>query len=153
MQASANDTLTKQLIELSGKFDKLAGKYEEKKEPFKEAEKKEDLQLSWANMQASANDTLTKQLVELSAKFDKIAGKYEEKKKAKAIKQKKKKSKPKKKEEYSDDEPPYPPPKATAPKQIPVQRQAPPQQTQKPAPQRLPMGVYRRAGPLSISQF
>jgi hypothetical protein len=132
---------------------------EEKKEPVKEVVKepvKEDLQLSWANMQASANDTLTKQLIELSGKFDKLAGKYEEKKKAKAIKQKKpkpkKEVKPKKEEEYEyySDEPPPRPPKpvarpATAPRVAVPARQGP--------IQRLPMGKYRRAGPLSISQF
>jgi hypothetical protein len=126
---------------------------EEKKETVKE-EKKDDLQMTWANMQASVNDGLAKQLTEPSAKFDTLAGKYEEKKKAKAVKPKKK-PKPKKVEEYeyySDDEPP----KQVVPKQIPQQkphRQAPPQQAPKSVPPRLPVGVYRRQGPLSINQF
>jgi hypothetical protein len=130
---------------------------EKKEEPPKEP-KKEDLELSWANMAASKNDGLTKQLAELSSKFDQLAEKYEEKKKAKAIKAKPKKEppvKPNKLEEYeyySDDEPPYPlPPQgrpATAPRQTP-----PPMQQQRQLPQRLPMGKYIRSGPISISQF
>jgi hypothetical protein len=131
---------------------------EEVKEPVKE-EKKDDLQLSWANMQASKNDGLTKQLTELSAKFDLLAEKYEKKKKAKAMKAKPKEA-PKPKfvatpdndeyEYYSEDEPPPPPPEtrgrpATVSKQIP--RQVPP------PPQKLPVGIYRRASPFSISQF
>jgi hypothetical protein len=126
---------------------------EEKKEPVKE-EKKEDLELSWANMQASHNDGLAKQLAELSSKFDKISEKYEEKKKAKAKpKPPKPKPKPQPKETeyeyYSDDEPAPPPPRpATAPRQTP-----PPMAQQRQLPQRLPVGVYRRAGPLSINQF
>jgi hypothetical protein len=127
---------------------------EEKKEPVKE-DKKEDLELSWANMPASKNDGLMKQLAELSNKFDQMAEKYEEKKKAKAIKAKPKKEPPVKAnkleeyEYYSDSEPPYPPPRpATAPKQTP-----PPMQQQRQVPQRIPVGKYVRSGPISISQF
>jgi hypothetical protein len=73
---------------------------EEVKEPVKE-EKKDDLQLSLANMQASRNDGLTKQLSELSAKFDKLAEKYEKKKIAKAMKAKpKEEAKPKPKVKF-----------------------------------------------------
>jgi hypothetical protein len=109
--------------------------------------KKDNLELSWANMQASANDGLSKQLAELSAKFEKISEKYEEAKKEKA---KPKKPKPKVKlpppppqeeyEYYTDEEELIPPP--------PVRSSTVPQ-----IPRQVPVGVYRRAGPISISQF
>jgi hypothetical protein len=124
---------------------------EEKPEPVKE-EKKDNLELSWANMQASKSDGLMKQLTELSSRFDQLAEKYEEKKKANAIKAKPKE--PVKEYEYcSDDEPPYGPPEpvprpATAPKQTP-----PPMQQQSQLPRRLPVGRYVRNGPISINQF
>jgi hypothetical protein len=124
-------------------------------EPPKEAPKeKKDLELSWANMQATTSDALTKQLTELSEKFDKLSEKYEEKKKAKSrvarLVKKLQKPKPKpvakpKEEEYeyySDDEP-VPVPQArrlSVPQQPPVLR-------------RLPVGVYQRPAPISISQF
>jgi hypothetical protein len=127
---------------------------EVKEEPPKEP-KKDDLELSWANMPASKSDGLAKQLAELSSKFDQMAEKYEEKKKAKALKAKPKREiepEPEKEYEYySDDEPPYPPPPppqrpTTAPRQPPVLQQ-------NNLPRRLPFSKYVRAGPISISQF
>jgi hypothetical protein len=127
-----------------------------KEEPPPKETKKDNLELSWANMPASQNDSLSKQLAMLSSKFDQLAEKYEEKKKAKAIKAKPKEAPPVKAnqleeyEYYSDSEPPYPPPPprppkrpATAPKPTP-----PPVQQVK-----LPRGTYMRSGPISISQF
>jgi hypothetical protein len=127
-------------------------------EPPKEV-KKDDLELSWANMPASKNDGLSKQLAEPSSKFDQLAEKYEEKKKAKALKAKPKKEPPEKAnkleeyEYYSDDEPPYPPPPPeqrpkTAPRQTPL-----PVLQQNNLPRRLPFSRYVRSGPIAISQF
>jgi outer membrane murein-binding lipoprotein Lpp len=135
------------------------------KEPVKEVEapkevpKKDDLELSYANSQAGS-DKLTKQLDELSAKFDRLSEKYEAKKKAKSkvAKLAKKVAKqvkpatpikvPKPKEEYSyysDDEP------APVPQARPLSGRPP--TPVPPMPSRLPVGVYRRAGPISIGQF
>jgi hypothetical protein len=132
---------------------------EEVKEPVKE-EKKDDLQLSWANMQASKNDGLTKQLSELSAKFDKLAEKYEKKKIAKAMKaQPKEAPKPKfvpapeheEYEYYTDEEEEKPPETRGRPATAP--RQTPGPAAQIPIPQRVFAGQYRRAAPISIAQF
>jgi hypothetical protein len=107
--------------------------------------KKDDLELTWSNTQAR-NDKLTDMLAELSAKFDALAEKRERAKdKARIAKAKKLAKLQAKKEKeyeysyYSDDEPPAP---------APAEPQRPPAPTRK-----LPVGVYRRAGPLSISQF
>jgi outer membrane murein-binding lipoprotein Lpp len=120
--------------------------------PVVEEKKKDDLELTWANTQAR-NDKLADLITELSAKFDKLDEKREKaKERARLAKLKAKKEAPKpiaKKEEeysyYSDDEPPARP-------AVPAQRR-PITAPQAPVMRKLPVGVYRRAGPLSISQF
>jgi hypothetical protein len=120
-------------------------------EPAPPPKKKDDLELTWANTQAR-NDKLTDMLAELSAKFDKLdekrekaKAKYLAKMKAKAEKQKEYEY-----EYYSDDEPPLNPVR-----KLPASLQARPQTAPPPQPvmRKLPVGVYRRAGPLSINQF
>jgi hypothetical protein len=114
-------------------------------EPAPPPKKKNDLELTWANTQAR-NDKLTDMLAELSAKFDKLADKREKAKtRARAKKAAEKEPEPVKEYEYYSDDEPLPVEPVIPVRPTPVPQQAP--------VRKLPVGVYRRAGPISINQF